>query len=318
MERNFPVESKSFSISVLEGASTMRVEEKRKNFFGVIILSTQCSDWLASTLETLLDFPEVQDFVKSFREGSKLVIARRGENKAGQFLEAAVYGLGGRKGFLLIPEGRRGWGWRKFSSELRLVSASLSASVDRGIISSNASVKQKGPSYAVVLWSALDSVAKELTFEGGHLPRLRAPLAEPRALDLFPALRSVVPEVPRTTVDCSILEFPLVDSLVMDKSRCPPGKQQAPVRCSPSNPTDLGSLLYPLGKRKKSHASHSIRGAIPGNLNSNLHTWFQMFLGFNLAMGQTIGKILGHAAGPVWALSAEGLGWDGSSRNPNL
>jgi hypothetical protein len=54
MERIFLVESKSFSISVLEGASTVRVEEKRKNFFGAIILSTQCSDWLASTLETLL------------------------------------------------------------------------------------------------------------------------------------------------------------------------------------------------------------------------------------------------------------------------
>jgi len=177
MERIFLVESKSFSISVLEGASTVRVEEKRKNFFGVIILSTQCSDWLASTLETLLDFPEVQDFVKSFREGSKLVITRRGENKVGRYLEAAIYGLGGRKGFILIPEGCRGWGWRKFSGELRLVFASLSASVDRGIISSDASVKQKGSSYATVLRSASDSVAKELPFECGRLSRLRAPLA---------------------------------------------------------------------------------------------------------------------------------------------
>jgi hypothetical protein len=99
-------------------------------------------------------------------------------------------------------------------------------------------------------------------------------------------------------MDCSILEFPLADSLVMENSRCPPGKQQALVRCSPSNSMDLGSLLYPLGKRKKSHASHSIRGAVLGNFNSNLHTWFQMFLGFYLAMGRTIGKILGRAAGP--------------------
>jgi hypothetical protein len=65
MDRNFLVESKSFSILALEGASTVRVE-KRKNFFDSIILSIQCSDWLASTLETLLDFPKVQDFVKSY------------------------------------------------------------------------------------------------------------------------------------------------------------------------------------------------------------------------------------------------------------
>jgi len=133
--------------------------------------------------------------------------------------------LGGRKGFILIPEGHKGWGWCKFSSELRLLSASLSASVDRGIIFSDASIKQKRSSYAAVLRSASDSIAKELPIEGGRLSRLRAPLAGLRTLDLFPALRSVVPEVSRTAVDCSILEFPLADSLVMDKSHCPPGKQ---------------------------------------------------------------------------------------------
>jgi hypothetical protein len=125
MERNFTVESKSFSLSVLEGVSLVRVEEKRKSFFGAIVLSTQCSDWLASTLETLLGFSGDHDFVKSFKEGSKLLIARRGENRAGRFLEATAYGLGGRRGLILIPEGRGGWGWHKFSGELRTVSVSL-------------------------------------------------------------------------------------------------------------------------------------------------------------------------------------------------
>lgn len=108
MEMNFPVESKSFSISILEGASMVRLEEKRKNL-GAIVLSTQCFDWLASTLEILLGFPRDQDFVKSFREGSKLLIAHRCENKAGRFLEAAAFGLGGWKGFILIPKGHREW-----------------------------------------------------------------------------------------------------------------------------------------------------------------------------------------------------------------
>jgi hypothetical protein len=69
-----------------------------------------------------LGFSGDHDFIKSFREGSKLLIARRGENKVGRFLEAAAYGLGGRRGLILIPEGRGGWGWRKFSGELRTVS----------------------------------------------------------------------------------------------------------------------------------------------------------------------------------------------------
>jgi hypothetical protein len=39
MDKNFLVESKSFTFSVLGGASTLRVKEKRKNFLGVVILN---------------------------------------------------------------------------------------------------------------------------------------------------------------------------------------------------------------------------------------------------------------------------------------
>jgi len=69
MERRFLVESKSFVLSVLEGASVLRVEEKRQGFFGAVILSSQCSAWLVSTMEMLLGFPREQEFIKSYREG---------------------------------------------------------------------------------------------------------------------------------------------------------------------------------------------------------------------------------------------------------
>jgi len=75
MGKSFVVESKTFVFSVLDGASVLRVEEKRKSFSGELILSSQCSEWLASTLEILLDFLEDQDFIKSFREGSQVLIA---------------------------------------------------------------------------------------------------------------------------------------------------------------------------------------------------------------------------------------------------
>jgi hypothetical protein len=236
-----------------------------------------------------LGFPGDQDFVKSFREGSKLLIAHRCENKVGRFLEAAAFGLGGRKGFILIPKGHRGWGWHKFFGMLKLVPVSLSASVDPGNISPNATIKQGGPSYAAVLRSILDFIAKELPFQGGRLSRLRVPLAELCALDLFLALRSTVPKVSRTAVDWSILGLPLVTHSS--------SKKQAPVRCSPFDPTNMGLLLHPLGK-KKTHTTHFVRGTVSTSLNSNLRTWFQMFLGFNLALGLAIGKFLGCAAGP--------------------
>jgi hypothetical protein len=47
-------------------------------------------------MEILLWFPG-EDFVRYFREGSKVLIVRRGGNVAGRFLEAAVYVLGGRR-----------------------------------------------------------------------------------------------------------------------------------------------------------------------------------------------------------------------------
>jgi hypothetical protein len=70
-------------------------------------------------LEVLLGVPEEQDFVRTFWEGSKVLITRRGGNKAGRFLEVATFGMGGQKGFILVPKGRGGWGWHKFSDELR-------------------------------------------------------------------------------------------------------------------------------------------------------------------------------------------------------
>lgn len=82
MEKSFIVESKSFVFSVVEGASVLRVVKRRKDFLGEVILSTHCAIRLASILEVLLGFPADQDFVKSFREGSKLLIARRDSSKA--------------------------------------------------------------------------------------------------------------------------------------------------------------------------------------------------------------------------------------------
>jgi hypothetical protein len=100
MERRFSVEAKSFSFSAKLGKSEIRLEEKRKGFGGSILLGIQCSDWLADTVEEALS-QEKEDFAKSFRKSS---------NKAGRFLEAAVFVEGGRKGITWLPEGCGGWG----------------------------------------------------------------------------------------------------------------------------------------------------------------------------------------------------------------
>jgi hypothetical protein len=70
MERRFLVESKSFMLSVLDGASVLRVEEMRNGFFDEVLLSNQCTVWLASTMEVLLGFPGDKEFIKSYGEGT--------------------------------------------------------------------------------------------------------------------------------------------------------------------------------------------------------------------------------------------------------
>lgn len=233
MEKSFLVESKIFVFSVLDGASRLRVGEKRKSFSGKIVISPQCSEWLASTMEILLGFPEDQEFIKSFREGSNILIAQRGSNQAGRYLEATVFGLGGWKGLILIPEGRGGWGWLKFSDELRKAAVFFSANVGCGFGSPYVSVKDegkeeeaklgmvpcwKGPSFVEVLRSG------KVPFVGGSCSKLSAASVEPCFLDLSPSVRHAEDDL-RTAVDCFSLESPPLDLLDKDWLICPLGKK---------------------------------------------------------------------------------------------
>jgi hypothetical protein len=133
MERWCCVEAKTFVFTVVEGASVVRLEERRKSFSGLVLLSAQSIEWLALTMENLQWCPEEKDFIRSFREGSKVLLVRRGGNAAGRFLEVAVYGVGGRRGIIFIPEGRDGRGWRSFVLELDKISAFLKVPLTFGV-----------------------------------------------------------------------------------------------------------------------------------------------------------------------------------------
>lgn len=163
------MESKTFVFSVIEGASVVRVEERRRRFSGLVLLGAQSCGWLLSTLESVLRFTG-KDFIRSFREGSKVFIVRRGGNTAGSFIEVAAYALGGLKGIIYIPEGRNGWGWSRFLAELGktrdflsdsagkvLVRTGPSPAMERvhdngaGTDAATGSTSDKAPSYAEVL-----------------------------------------------------------------------------------------------------------------------------------------------------------------------
>jgi hypothetical protein len=213
----------------------------------------------------LLGLPTEQDFVKSFREGSKVLIARRGGNKAGRYLEATTFRLGGRKGSIVIPESRGGWGLLKFSDELRKVVDFFSVSVGGGLGSSSTSEKKvvedvrptlglapkwTGPSFVEVLRSDSTTVAKTMPIVGDGRSWLRASLATPCELDLLPA------------VDCFSLESHPLDLL------------------------DKDQIVRPQGKYSRLNFE-----------NSRLRTWRKLGPGFYLALGRAVRGVLIRFAG---------------------
>jgi hypothetical protein len=115
MESRFLVEAKSFVLSILDGASILQVKEKREGFFGEIPLSNQCTDWLSSTMEALFGFPGGKEFVKSFREGLKVLIVRGGWGRhkfACKLRKAKDYFFfcyGRRRGWVFVFGGEGGW-----------------------------------------------------------------------------------------------------------------------------------------------------------------------------------------------------------------
>jgi hypothetical protein len=125
MERRFVVEAKTFSFTARKGNEIIRLEEKRKGFGGFILLGIKGSGWLADAVKEAMEAQMKEDFARKHRDGARVLKVRLGSNKAGCFLEVAVFVEGGRKGVIRIPEGRDGWGWQRFVDELRFLVAQL-------------------------------------------------------------------------------------------------------------------------------------------------------------------------------------------------
>lgn len=78
--------------------------------------------WLSKTVEELIRGDEIRSFYKTFRMGNLVHIANHRVNSDGRFLEVSEYGAGGRRSFIIIPEGREWNGWLGCGDQLRKVS----------------------------------------------------------------------------------------------------------------------------------------------------------------------------------------------------
>jgi len=209
LERRFFVEAKTFLFSVEEGKPVLRLEERRKGFFGVVRLGLQCTAWVIAVVKEALQSLGVEDFVKSFRVDSKAWIVWKGYNKDGCFLELAVFAVGGRSGFILFPEGRGGRGWNKVADELGKVLVFLDSTSRSPPVGALSPVKEDGKE-VLGLKASLSSLGGAWPPLGGAIPSftevvrsqgpvmLWIPPVERREHDLL--------LVVRLAMDCSVLE----------------------------------------------------------------------------------------------------------------
>jgi hypothetical protein len=74
MERRFTVEAKTFFFSTK--ASQLRLEERRKNFLGLILMGLSGASWLATTVEEASRSLKLVVFVKTSSKGRKSLTVR--------------------------------------------------------------------------------------------------------------------------------------------------------------------------------------------------------------------------------------------------
>lgn len=201
------MEAKSILFSVAKGSDVLRVEEKRKGFSRAVLLDSRCAAWLLSMVEEMLRNPTLDAFVKAFRGDSTATFVRKGENKSGRFLEVAVYAVGGRRGLILLPEGRDGRGWSSVSGELSKVLAyfeaiTVTAPADASPVCKFWGKSMGSPTFAEVVLSLV-------TNGGGDLIQTKE-VAWCELEKMIPL--GLEQETTRQAMDCSVFERPEFES----------------------------------------------------------------------------------------------------------
>ena len=81
MERQFSIKAKAFCFTMKEGSSNLQLEERRKDFTGVILVGPQSSVWLVAKVEEAF-LSQVKEVTAAyFYEDENMLMVRGGSNK---------------------------------------------------------------------------------------------------------------------------------------------------------------------------------------------------------------------------------------------
>lgn len=119
--RWFYIEAKSFKFAVEEGVSVLWIFERSRGVLRSVFLGKVSVAWLLDMVEALTQAEGLKECLKSSRVGSRAFLAQC-SNRQGCFLALAEYGGGGgRRGCIVILEGKEGTKWSGFCPLLHKV-----------------------------------------------------------------------------------------------------------------------------------------------------------------------------------------------------
>ena len=125
--------TKTFSFSFDGGqADSYAIHESRRNFKSSVWMGRKGLEWVLSCFADIRDWVPGKDYVcKHFRTHNKFFEFRGRSNKAGIFVEIAVYFGGARRGGIMVPASSNRSGWCLFTKELEsFLSSSNSVCVE--------------------------------------------------------------------------------------------------------------------------------------------------------------------------------------------
>ena len=117
---SFRIDSKTFSFSFDGGrVDSYAILESRQNFKSFVWLSRKGMKWVLSCFTDIRDWVPGKDLLyKQYRENNKFFEFRGRSNKAGIFLDIAVFFGGARRGCVMVPGSSNQAGWCLFANEL--------------------------------------------------------------------------------------------------------------------------------------------------------------------------------------------------------
>jgi len=114
------VESKEFALSVVGGATGIRIREKGKGLTRSILMDKDEAAWLIKSLGELVSVQDSRVFWNQSIRGFPRILAQQCSNRHCYFLTVEEYEGRRRSGSIMVPKGRFGEGWERFGLELRL------------------------------------------------------------------------------------------------------------------------------------------------------------------------------------------------------